>query len=323
MTSVLCGAGCADRHRVGGEPIYGGTAAPPSWVGAYGGYPPAVSAEPPAPAAVQPLTTSGAVPPAPPPPAAPASATGPPETMETSGGPILALPASELPHATPPVLPAGAAPPSYRVPIGPRRLPMDAPAMRFANLSPAQCRAEVERRGLPVAFEAKEVDHVALAVRLTGPMHGVRFVAHPAPSPYGILDCRLALALDEMAMVLARYGFASVRLDSMHRPHAVIAGTKKSSQHSYGLAADIMRLTTDEGDVIPVEGHWDAGIGDTPCGPDAKAATDPKARRMRDVVCAIARAGVFHHMLTPSANAAHRNHYHFDIQRDRSNRFVR
>ena len=37
----------------------------------------------------------------------------------------------------------------------------------------------------------------------------------------------------------------------------------------------------------------------------------------------LAREGVFHHILTPSANADHLDHFHFDIARESKNRFVR
>jgi hypothetical protein len=30
----------------------------------------------------------------------------------------------------------------------------------------------------------------------------------------------------------------------------------------------------------------------------------------------VARAGVFHHMLTPNFDTAHQSHFHFDIKRD-------
>lgn len=189
--------------------------------------------------------------------------------------------------------------------------------MRYSGLRGSACRAMVRQRGLPVHFEAKAVRHVATAVRITGAMHGVRFVTAPAPSPYGILDCRLALALDDMAEVLARFGVSEVRIGSMHRPNATIRRSGKRSQHSYGLAADISAVRRHDGHFVAVEGNWGAEIGDTPCGPSAPMKTgSADALFMRDMVCAVARAQIFHHMLTPSTNADHLNHFHFDIQRD-------
>ena len=32
-------------------------------------------------------------------------------------------------------------------------------------------------------------------------------------------------------------------------------------------------------------------------------------------VCAVAREGIFHYLLTPNFNVAHRNHLHLDIKR--------
>jgi hypothetical protein len=37
---------------------------------------------------------------------------------------------------------------------------------------------------------------------------------------------------------------------------------------------------------------------------------------LRNIVCAAARAGLFHHVLTPNYDAAHRDHLHLDIKRD-------
>jgi hypothetical protein len=168
------------------------------------------------------------------------------------------------------------------------------------------------------------VRNVATAVRLTGSLRGIRFVTARAPSPFGILDCRLVLALDDMAGIMARFGVTEVHIGSMHRPSAIIRGTRKRSQHAHGLAADISAVKRHDGRLITVEGHWGADIGDPPCGPNAPMKTgDGDTLFMRDMVCAIARENVFHHMLTPSANRDHLNHYHFDIQRDRRNGWVK
>ena len=79
-----------------------------------------------------------------------------------------------------------------------------------------------------------------------------------------------------------------------------------------------------DGRTLSVEDDWHAEIGDPVCGPDA-VMTEPteKSIALRNVACAIGRAGLFHHMLTPSANASHRNHFHFDIKRDADYRSLR
>lgn len=215
-----------------------------------------------------------------------------------------------------------AAPPSepeafaFREPMPGAAMGKSAPASQYANLSPSACKREVAKRKLPVKDAAAK--GVAVPMRLNGPLHGVRFVTAPAPSPFGVADCRLLLALDDFAEVLASFEVASVQLDSMFRSHARIAGRKnKTSQHAYAMAADIVAFTFADKRRLVVEGNWGASIGKAPCGPDAvlEERSDDIVM-LRNMACAVARRGVFHHMLTPSFDAAHQNHLHFDIKRE-------
>jgi hypothetical protein len=211
----------------------------------------------------------------------------------------------------------------YRVPLSPTLAPSE-PAVRIASLSPAECRAEIAEKRLPVAFHGEETLGIATPVRLTGPLRGVRFITHPAPSPFGLMDCRMALALDELAAVLATFEVVEVRVDNVYRKGARINGRGRPSQHSHALAADITTLKRRDGGTVKVEGNWAAPIGATPCGPDATL-SEPSdhAPWLRDLVCTVAQRGIFHHVLTPSSDAAHRDHLHLDLQRDARNRFVR
>jgi hypothetical protein len=157
---------------------------------------------------------------------------------------------------------------------------------------------------------------ILVPLRLAGTLHGVRFVTAPAPSAYGIVDCRLVLALDELASVLATFDVTTIRVDNLYRPRAKLPGSPKRSQHAYGLAADITSFTLADGRTLSVEDDWHATIGEKACGPDA-VMNEPNEESiaLRNMVCEIARRGIFHHMLTPGFNAAHRTHFHFDIQR--------
>ncbi|MCA9622972.1 MAG: extensin family protein [Myxococcales bacterium] len=211
----------------------------------------------------------------------------------------------------------------YRRPLGPLQLSSSTSAMRYAALSASECKKLVTERRLPVEFEAKAWSNVALAARITGPLSGVKVVTARAPSKFGVVDCRLALALDEMARLLHGHGVAEVRIGNTYRPGAKL-GTGKHSQHAHALAADVSAFVRVDGTVVPVTDNWGAAIGDTPCGENADM-TSPDERRLflRNAVCALAREGVFHHILTPSANADHLDHFHFDIARESKNRFVR
>ena len=147
-------------------------------------------------------------------------------------------------------------------------------------------------------------------------MHGVRFLPPGRKSVYGKLDCRLALALDDFAHVLERHGVVRVRVDNLYRPRARLPGRRTSSQHRYGLAIDMMSLELANGTELSVERDWQ-GVPETPvCGPESRLADPtPQAITLRDIVCDVARSGIFHHILTPSYNDAHRDHLHLDIKR--------
>ncbi len=196
--------------------------------------------------------------------------------------------------------------------------------MAIANLSPAQCRRQLGKQGLATKPRRGRAAGVATPLGITGPFHGVRLVAPRAPTPFGVLDCRLALTLDKLAEILSSFDVVAVRIDNMYRPKAHLPGRRKRSQHAYGLAADITSFELKDGRKLVVEQDWHAAIGDPICGPDAvMTEPDAKAITMRNIVCAVARAGLFHHMLTPSFDVAHRNHFHFDIKRDATRRSLR
>lgn len=154
------------------------------------------------------------------------------------------------------------------VPVG--RLARAAPANKYANMAPGQCRAELKRRKLPFRI-AGAVGGVAAPVRIDGTIRGVQFRAPGKRSVYGVLDCRLALVLDDFAEVLARHQVTHVWVDNMYRPRARLPGRRnKKSQHAYGLAIDLYGFTLSDGRTFKVEEHWTPGIGIPPCGPAAK-----------------------------------------------------
>jgi len=200
----------------------------------------------------------------------------------------------------------------------------DAPARRYANLSPGQCRRELSERKLAVKRRKGGARGVVTPLRISGPIHGVRFVAPGPPTAFGVLDCRFALVLDDFARTLAELDVAQVWLDNIYRRRAKLPGRRKRSQHAYGLAADITALKLKDGRTLKLPDDWHAAIGATVCGPEAEM-TDPSddTVMLRNIVCEIARRGIFHHMLTPSFNRAHRNHFHFDIKRGADYRSLR
>lgn len=191
-------------------------------------------------------------------------------------------------------------------------------ASKWANLSPADCRKRLSTLKLPVERVGGPAPGVATPLRITGPMGDVHFQVPPARTPFGMLDCRLALVLAEMAEVLAEHDVVRVRIDNFYRPRARLPRRKALSQHAHGLAADVVEFVLRDGVVLNVENDWQGNRGEPPCGPDAQLIEETeRSVRLRNLVCAIAAKGLFHHILTPSYDPAHRDHVHMDIKRDK------
>jgi len=197
-------------------------------------------------------------------------------------------------------------------------------ASRYAALSTEACRRELARRKLPVIAVKRATVGVSFPVRITGPLSGVRFVTPSKKSPYSILDCRLAIALSDFAEVLARHDVVTVQIDNMYRPKARLPGRKKPSQHSFGLAVDMTRFILKGGADLVIERDFEGEVGQPVCGGAARPASElsDSASKLRDLVCDVARSELFHHILTPNHDAAHRDHLHLDIAKGARQRII-
>jgi hypothetical protein len=205
----------------------------------------------------------------------------------------------------------------FQAPLPANRSARKSMATRFASLTPGQCRAELRKRKIGSRPPGFATPNVATPMRLNGPLRGVQFIAPGVRSVFGILDCRLALVLDELALVLAEHDVSAVHVDSMYRPRAKMSSSRRRSQHSHGLAVDIMAFTFSDGRTLTVKDDWHGALATKVCGPGTQPVDPtPEALRLWNLVCAIAKAGIFHHMLTPNFNKEHEDHLHFDIKRD-------
>lgn len=191
-------------------------------------------------------------------------------------------------------------------------------AWKYGQLTPDECEAEIKTRNLPFTSEAT---HGVLAGgRLTGPIRGVTFrsrlsAEQRATSPWEVLDCRLALALDDFAEVLVAHDIVEVRHYSMHRvaQKSWPAG-KVGSQHFGGMAIDAAIFITKDGTKMDVNDDWFGRIGAKTCGPDARPRRKTDASlALRAILCETAAKRIFNVILTPNHNRAHRNHFHLDI----------
>jgi hypothetical protein len=212
---------------------------------------------------------------------------------------------------------------SYRRPLGDPASSRKAIATKYAELTPKACRAELRRRQLPVVY-AKRAPGIADPMRLAGPLRNVRFVTPGLKSVHGLLDCRLVLLLDDLSGVLSNEGVTTVYVDGFYRPKAHLPGKKAPSQHALGLAIDIHSFGTKAGRTLAIERDFAGAIGTPVCGEAATIAPESEdSVKLRNIVCAMARAKAFHYLLTPNYDAAHANHIHSDIQRGARQHVVR
>lgn len=189
--------------------------------------------------------------------------------------------------------------------------------MKYANLSPGQCRTQLQKERLPHRRVYGGASGIATPLRIDGPLHEVGFRTAGPKSKFSLLDCRLLLTLDELAAILAKHGVSEIQVDNLYRPHAHLPGKKRGrSQHAYGLAMDVTAFTLKDGRRLVVEDHFNGKLGEAVCGADAQLHDEtPEALALRNLVCDIAQSGLFHNVLTPNHNTAHHNHLHLDIKR--------
>jgi hypothetical protein len=218
---------------------------------------------------------------------------------------------------------AGFGAPRGLPPAGPYRvgpLPEPSPAERYALLDRATCEAQLAARG--VAFRpVDEARGVVAPVRLDGPLHGVTFrsglsAAERATSPFEIIDCRLALALDDFARQLAAHDVVTVMHLSIYRPPPrTRAASVDSSPHGHALAIDAASFVKRDGTALLVERDFHGRIGAPTCGAAAGPhPATPEALELRQIVCDAAGAKLFNIALTPDFNWKHRNHFHLEVR---------
>lgn len=192
------------------------------------------------------------------------------------------------------------------------------PAHRYGMMSREACEAELETRG--VSFQREEARGVYAPVRLTGPLRGVTFRTNQsaerrATSTWEISDCRLVLALDDFAEILARHDIVDVRHYSMYRaPRKSWPEDKIATRHGGAVAIDAARFIASDGTYYDVLDHFSGRIDAKTCGP--KAAPRKKTKQsleLRAILCEAVEAHLFNIVLTPNFNRAHRDHFHLEV----------
>lgn len=170
----------------------------------------------------------------------------------------------------------------------------------------SDCKAELERRG--VAFKLAKRTGIANGVEVTGPLGGVWFTSADQPL---VIDCSLAVSLDEAAKYLHEQGVEKASFSSAYSRRNV-RGTNRPSKHSFGLAIDVHTFTTAAIGTLRVDKDYEQGLGD-----DVDCVGHPLTQGgavLKILQCQLVRSGLFHLVLSPDYDDAHHDHFHLEAK---------
>jgi len=199
----------------------------------------------------------------------------------------------------------------FPVPI----LRQDAPNAHYARLDAVSCGLELTRRGVAFA-PATPMSDVMAPIRLRGPLHGVSITGPAASLPASIFDCRLALALDDYAALVAKSDVVEMIYSNAYRSRANAGCTAKYAglQHCGALAVDVHAYKKRDGTMLSVEKDFHGRIGQSTCAGVAHPnPATPAAEQLWGFVCDAAARAIFNVILTPNYNAEHFNHMHLEV----------
>jgi hypothetical protein len=182
-----------------------------------------------------------------------------------------------------------------------KTLPSEKPRFRAAKTGEvpggAACLTELAARGIGFS-KTKALLGVHTPVRLDAPLGGVRF--RSTDGRRFEADCRLVLALSEIAPELRALGVSEVRYSGTYVYRYSRVG--RLSNHAYGLAIDVHALTID-GRVYDVKRDFERGEG---CSEDVSP--------LNRVACRVRARRIFPEQLGPDDNADHHDHFHFGLR---------
>ncbi|WP_394837555.1 extensin family protein [Pendulispora rubella] len=142
-----------------------------------------------------------------------------------------------------------------------------------------------------------------------------RSAAGIAYDPPAMLTCNMALALSRLDAVVqeeAKRAFGK-RIVRIHQLGTFACREMKAypgwvSEHSYANAIDLETFTLEDGKVISVLRHFDK----------ADAPAKAEGRFLRQISQRAYDENLFSNVLTPFFDALHRNHFHIDLGRYRT-----
>jgi len=134
-------------------------------------------------------------------------------------------------------------------------------------------------------------------VEIHGTLGGVEYYASDGRSFQ--LDCRLALALDELGPTMEQFGITRIRYSGAYVYRTTRTG--RLSHHAYGLAIDMHEFETKRS-TLAVKRDFKRNVR-----------CDARAAELNDLACALRKQPLFEEFLTPDYNADHYDHLHVSV----------
>jgi hypothetical protein len=199
------------------------------------------------------------------------------------------------------------------------------PGHTYGNKDGKSCIRELDAREVP--YERYGYARgVETPVRLMGPLHGVIFMHAEAPdwltsARREVLDCRLVLALDDLAGMVAKHGVTQVLHYGIYRGDVPLPAHGKPRHHVAGLAIDVAAFVKEDATRLEVRRDWAGRVGARACGEGASPlgpAKESSSAELRGILCDLVKERMFHQVLTPNHDMRHRDHFHLEVMRNTS-----
>lgn len=172
------------------------------------------------------------------------------------------------------------------------------PPARALKLQGRACEEELSRRG--VKFRTlSELKGVENPIEVRSKLGGVAFWANDGRPLQ--LDCRLAVALDQLGPVFQAHGVRKVRYSGAYSYRSTSSG--RLSHHAYGLAIDLHEFEVGS-KKFSVMGEFQRNVG---CKKGIAA--------LNSLTCDMRDQALFEEFLTPDYNHDHRDHLHISVPR--------
>lgn len=167
------------------------------------------------------------------------------------------------------------------------------------------CRAQLDDRS--VSYKPARRPGIANAVEISGPLGGIKYTSYDQPL---VIDCSLAVSLDEAGRYLRALGFDKALFSSAYSRRNV-RGTDRPSKHSFGLAIDVHGFSAGS-DALRIDRDYEQGLGDeVDC--VGKPLTQAGAT-LKILQCQLVRSGLFYLVLSPDYDDAHHDHFHLEVK---------